>query len=164
MNAPTQQQQPVMPQPTATATSAPAVPPSPTSGGALTGGVTIGQGNAPSGTNPFGYSSQDMARMPWINALNGGTNLPSFQEFGGPLSLGQIKAPQGMTNPFDPNFPAVPAPHQLPLQQWLKMTPQEQQMALGTYRALGFMPEDVSQLMTRQAPGTVSGAPTAWRV
>jgi hypothetical protein len=139
-------------------------PPAPTTGGALTGGVQANP--AASGTNPLGYAPDQLARMPWLKALSGQDQapVPAFQGYSGPLSLSDIPGAPGKANPFGAGFPSIPAPHQIPIQQWLRFTPQEKDMALGYYRALGFMPEDVQALMQRQAPGTVGGTPTFWKV
>ncbi|MGE0371890.1 MAG: hypothetical protein AB7Q01_08385 [Gammaproteobacteria bacterium] len=110
----------------------------------------------------LGYTNEEMSNMPWLQALANGGRPPAFGAYGGPLSLSDLTGPNNYD--WGAGWPTVPAPHQIPVQAWLRMFPQEREQALGYYRALGLREEDVLEMMGRTVPGVTQGRPTAWRV
>lgn len=116
---------------------------------------------SPAGWNGLGYTPAQLAAQPWLHALSSNGRLPAFQAYGGPLNVGQMP---GGADTFGSEFPSVPAPHQFPPQLYNNMLPQEREMALAYYRALGLRNEDVISMMQRTLPGTTNASPATWRV
>jgi len=108
----------------------------------------------------WGYSAEQLSGMPWLQALSQGIRLPYYQNYSGPLSLGDMP---GAGDAFR-GIPKLPAPHQISMQTWNRLDPStEQQMSLGAYRALGFNPETVQRTMMMAAPSSASIAPPRWQ-
>jgi hypothetical protein len=135
----------------------PTTPATPT----VAGGTPVNQTPAAPITagNMLGYSGEQLASMPWLQALSSGIALPYYQGYQGPLSLSDVPGGQ---NTFGPGFPSVPAPHQLSAQTFLRMNPNEQGMLVGYYKALGISPDMTSKALTQSAPTSWQQQRTRW--